>query len=57
MRRVSIALFFMALGARKASFKNPKSIAECLADEIMNAAKNSPNSFALKKKRRSRKKC
>jgi ribosomal protein S7 len=34
MRRVSIALFYMALGARKSSFRNPKTIAECLADEI-----------------------
>jgi len=40
----------MALGARKAAFKNTKSIAECLADEIMNAAKLSNNSFAVKKK-------
>ena len=50
MRRVSIGLFHMALGARKAAFKNTKSIAECLADEIMNAAKMSNNSFAIKKK-------
>ena len=27
-----------------------KSIAECLADEILNAEKNSPNSYAVKKK-------
>ena len=50
MRRVSIALFYMALGARKSAFKNPKSISECLADEIMNAAKASANSYAMKKK-------
>ena len=50
MRRVSVGLFNMALGARKAAFKNTKSIAECLADEIMNAAKLSNNSFAVKKK-------
>lgn len=40
----------MALGARKAAFRNPKSISECLADEIINAAKGSTNSYALKKK-------
>jgi small subunit ribosomal protein S5e len=50
MRRVSIALFYMALGARKSSFRNPKTIAECLADEIQNAAKGSTNSYAIKKK-------
>jgi len=27
-----------------------KTIAECLADELMNAAKGSPNSYAVKKK-------
>jgi len=30
--------------------KNHKSIAECLADEIMNCEKESPNSYAIKKK-------
>ena len=37
-------------GAREASFRNIKTIAECLADEIMNAAKGSSNSYAIKKK-------
>jgi len=27
-----------------------KTISECLCDEIMNAEKNSPNSYAVKKK-------
>ena len=40
----------MALGARNAAMKNHKSIAECLADEIMNCEKESPNSYAIKKK-------
>jgi small subunit ribosomal protein S5e len=40
----------MALGARNASMKNHKSISECLADEIMNCEKSSPNSYAIKKK-------
>ena len=40
----------MALGARNAAMKNHKSIAECLADEIMNCEKDSPNSYAIKKK-------
>ena len=49
-RRVSIALSLMAMGAREAAFRNVKTIAECLADEIVNAAKGSSNSFAIKKK-------
>ena len=50
MRRASVALFFMAIGFRNASFRTMKSISECLADEIMNCAKESPNSYAIKKK-------
>uniref|UniRef100_A0A8W8KZ32 Small ribosomal subunit protein uS7 domain-containing protein n=1 Tax=Magallana gigas TaxID=29159 RepID=A0A8W8KZ32_MAGGI len=37
-------------GAREASFRNIKTIAECLADELINAAKGSSNSHAIKKK-------
>merc|ERR1711916_37726 len=37
-------------GAREASFRSIKSIAECLADELVNAAKGSSNSYAIKKK-------
>ena len=39
MKRASTALFYMAIGARNASFRTMKTIAECLADEIMNCAK------------------
>ena len=39
LRRVSQAIYFITVGAREASFKNAKTIAECLADEIMNAEK------------------
>uniref|UniRef100_A0A3Q7IUI8 Small ribosomal subunit protein uS7 domain-containing protein n=1 Tax=Solanum lycopersicum TaxID=4081 RepID=A0A3Q7IUI8_SOLLC len=31
-------------------FRNIKTIAECLADEFINAAKGSSNSYAIKKK-------
>ncbi|WP_369294429.1 hypothetical protein, partial [Klebsiella pneumoniae] len=37
-------------GARESAFRNIKSIAECLADELINAAKGSSNSYAIKKK-------
>jgi len=50
IRRVNQAIFLICLGARNASFRNIKSIAECLADEIMNCAKESSNSYAIKKK-------
>ena len=30
---------WLSLGAREAAFRNIKSIAECLADELINAAK------------------
>jgi small subunit ribosomal protein S5e len=49
-RRVNQAIYLLATGARAASFRNVKTIAECLADEIINAAKGSSNSFAIKKK-------
>jgi len=50
MRRVNQAIYLMALGAREASFRNIKSIAECLADEINNCSNDSQNSYAIKKK-------
>merc|ERR1739842_40733 len=37
-------------GPREAAFRNIKTIAECLADELINAAKGSSNSYAIKKK-------
>mmetsp|Transcript_13702 Transcript_13702/g.15603 ORF Transcript_13702/g.15603 Transcript_13702/m.15603 type:complete len:197 (-) Transcript_13702:800-1390(-) len=49
-RRVNQALYLIAMGAREASFRNIKTIAECLADEIINASKGSSNSYAIKKK-------
>jgi len=50
LRRVNQGLYFLTVGSREASFRTMKTIAECLADELMNAAKNSPNSYAIKKK-------
>ncbi|KAI0915743.1 ribosomal protein S5, variant 2 [Taiwanofungus camphoratus] len=35
---------------RESAFRNVKSVAECLADELINAAKGSSNSYAIKKK-------
>lgn len=49
-RRVNQSLYLISQGARQASFRNVKTIAECLADEIINASKGSSNSYAIKKK-------
>ncbi|KAK7797472.1 hypothetical protein U0070_010908 [Myodes glareolus] len=43
-------IIHLLTGARKAAFRNIKTIAECLADELINAAKGSSNSYAIKKK-------
>lgn len=50
LRRVNVAISLITTGAREAAFRNPKSMAECLADEIINAAKGSSNSYAIRKK-------
>lgn len=50
LRRVNQAFYLMCLGARNSSFRNIRSIAENLADEIINASKNNGSSFAVKKK-------
>ena len=50
MRRVNEAIYLMCKGARESSFRNLKTISECLADEVVNAAKGSSNSYAIKKK-------
>ena len=39
LRRVNQSIYLLTTGAREASFRNIKTIAECLADEVMNAAK------------------
>ncbi|RLI85762.1 MAG: 30S ribosomal protein S7 [Archaeoglobales archaeon] len=50
LRRVDVALRNICEGARQRAFKNPKSIAECLAEEIILASKNDPKSYAVSKK-------
>merc|ERR1712002_766970 len=42
LRRVNQAIWLLVTGAREAAFRNIKTIAECLADELINAAKGSP---------------
>lgn len=49
-RRVDLALRWLTEGARLASFGNPRTIDECLADEIIAAAQGDPKSYAIAKK-------
>lgn len=49
-RRLDQSLRRIATGAVTASHKSKNSIASCLADEILKAAKNDMNSFAIAKK-------
>merc|ERR1719321_519166 len=50
LRRVNQAIYLICTGARNSAFRNIKSISECLADELIAAAKGSSTSFAIKKK-------
>jgi len=50
IRRVNEAIHLITTGARLAAFRSIKSVAECLADELTNCAKESSNSYAIKKK-------
>ena len=50
LRRVDLALRFMSEGVREASFSNPKTVDEVLADEIALAADNNTDSYSIKKK-------
>jgi small subunit ribosomal protein S5e len=50
LRRVNQAIYLMTVGARNSAFRSLKSIAECLADEIMNASGDLQTSYAIKKK-------
>lgn len=50
LRRVNASIYLITTGARNTAFRNIKSIAECLADEIINASNDSQNSYAIKKK-------
>jgi len=49
-RRIDLALRFIAEGARKAAYSNPKTIDECLADELELAAAGETKSYAVRKR-------
>ncbi len=50
LRRVDLALRFIAEGVRESSHSNPQTIDEALAKEIVSAAANDMSSHAIKKK-------
>ena len=50
LRRVDLALRFIAEGVRDASFSNPKAIEENLAEHLISAAQNDMNAPSVKKK-------
>ncbi|KAI5956196.1 RPS5 [Candida jiufengensis] len=50
LRRINQSIALITIGSREAAFRNIKTISECLAEEIINAAKGSSTSYAIKKK-------
>lgn len=49
-RRIDLALRNISDGARQASVNNPRSIEECLAEELILASNNDVKSFAVSKR-------
>jgi small subunit ribosomal protein S7 len=49
-RRVDLALRNIADGARQAAINNPRSIEECLAEELIMAGNHDMKSFAVAKR-------
>lgn len=49
-RRLDLALRFLSEGARKAAFGTPRSLEECLAEELALAANNDTKSNAVRKR-------
>jgi small subunit ribosomal protein S7 len=49
-RRVDLALRLITEGARKVSVNNPRTIEECLADELILAANRDVKSYAISKR-------
>jgi small subunit ribosomal protein S5e len=50
LRRINSAIQLITMGARESAFRNVKTFSECLSDELINAARGSSNSYAIKKK-------
>ncbi len=50
LRRVDLALRFIADGVKESSFSNPKAMEEYLAEHLISAAANDPSAPSVKKK-------
>ena len=50
LRRINSAIQLITMGARESAFRNVKTFSECLSEELINAARGSSNSYAIKKK-------
>ena len=50
LRRVDLALRFIAEGVRESTYSSPQTMEEVLAKEIILASENDMNSYAIKKK-------
>jgi len=50
LRRVDLALRFIADGVKEATFSNPKAMEEHLAEQLILAASNGPNAPSVKRK-------
>ena len=50
LRRVDMALRFIADSVKEATFSNPKAMEEHLAEQIISAAENDPSAPSIKKK-------
>lgn len=49
-RRVDTALRYIAMGARQSSFKSKRSVAECLATELLAASNGDAKCFSVSRK-------
>ena len=49
-RRIDLTLRFLTDGARQAAYSNPRTIDECLAEEIVYAAERDNRSYAVRKR-------
>ena len=47
LRRVNQSIYLMTRGSREASFRSMKTVAECLAEEIIAASKVNSNPHSL----------